>query len=38
MILRPELFKERDLTALTGAEIRKIENRLNFRPRKCPGY
>lgn len=37
-LIRQYLPKSRDLTTLTGAEIRKIENRLNHRPRKCLGY
>jgi len=37
-LIRQYLPKTRDLTTVTGAEIRKIENRLNLRPRKCLGY
>ena len=37
-LIRQYLPKNRDLTALPGAEIRMIENRLNHRPRKCLGY
>ena len=37
-LVRQYLPKSRDLTTLTGAEIRMIENRLNHRPRKCLGY
>ena len=36
-LIRQYLSKSRDLTTLTGPEIRKIENRLNYRPRKCLG-
>ena len=34
-LIRQYLPKSRDLSTLTGAEIRKLENRLNHRPRKC---
>ncbi len=37
-LVRQYLPKSRDLSAVTGPEIRKIENRLNLRPRKCLGY
>lgn len=37
-LVRQYLPKSRDMTTLTGAEIRMIENRLNHRPRKCLGY
>lgn len=37
-LIRQYLPKDRDLTTLTGAEIRSIENRLNNRPRKCLGF
>ncbi len=37
-LIRQYLPKTRDLTTVTGPEIRGIENRLNFRPRKCLGY
>jgi len=37
-LIRQYLPKSRDLSTLTGAEIRKIEHRLNHRPRKCLGY
>lgn len=37
-LIRQYLPKGRDLTSLTGPEIRRIENRLNHRPRKCLGY
>lgn len=37
-LIRQYLPKGRDLTTLTGAEIRAIENRLNHRPRKCLGF
>jgi len=37
-LIRQYLPKTRDLTTVTGPEIRKIENRLNHRPRKCLGY
>jgi len=37
-LIRQYLPKNRDMTTLTGAEIRMIENRLNHRPRKCLGY
>ncbi|MDZ7748117.1 MAG: hypothetical protein U5K43_04085 [Halofilum sp. (in: g-proteobacteria)] len=36
-LIRQYLPKGRDLTTLTGAEVRAIENRLNHRPRKCLG-
>jgi IS30 family transposase len=37
-LIRQYLPKSRDLTSLTGPELRRIENRLNYRPRKCLGY
>lgn len=37
-LVRQYLPKTRDLTTVTGPEIRLIENRLNLRPRKCLGY
>jgi len=37
-LVRQYLPKSRDLTTLSGAEIRTIEKRLNHRPRKCLGY
>jgi len=37
-LLRQYLPKHRNLSDLTGPEIRKIENRLNHRPRRCLGY
>lgn len=37
-LVRQYLPRSRDLTTLTGPEIRMIENRLNHRPRKCLGY
>lgn len=37
-LIRQYLPKGRDLRTLTGPEIRMIENRLNYRPRKCLGY
>lgn len=37
-LIRQYLPKGRDLTTLTGAEVRAIENRLNHRPRKCLGF
>lgn len=37
-LIRQYLPKTRDLTTVTGAEFRMIENRLNLRPRKCLGY
>lgn len=37
-LVRQYLPQSRDMTTLTGAEIRMIENRLNHRPRKCLGY
>ena len=37
-LIRQYLPKNRDLSTLTGAEIRKIEKRINHRPRKCLGY
>lgn len=37
-LIRQYLPKGRDLTTLTGAEIRAIEDRLNHRPRKCLGF
>lgn len=37
-LIRQYLPKSRDLSTLTGPEIRKIENRLNHRPRKCLGF
>lgn len=37
-LIRQYLPKSRDLTTLTGPELRRIENRLNHRPRKCLGY
>lgn len=37
-LIRQYLPKDRDLTTLTGPEVRMIENRLNYRPRKCLGY
>ncbi|OGI59311.1 MAG: hypothetical protein A2809_01320, partial [Candidatus Muproteobacteria bacterium RIFCSPHIGHO2_01_FULL_61_200] len=37
-LIRQYLPKTRDLTTVTGPEIRLIENRLNLRPRKCLGY
>jgi len=36
-LIRQYLPKKRDLRNLTGPEVRKIENRLNYRPRKCLG-
>lgn len=37
-LIRQYLPKSRDLRKLSGAEVRKIENRLNHRPRKCLGF
>lgn len=37
-LIRQYLPKSRDLRSLSGAEIRKIEHRLNHRPRKCLGF
>lgn len=37
-LIRQYLPKSRNLLTLTGPEIRKIENRLNHRPRKCLGF
>jgi len=37
-LIRQYLPKSRDLSTVTGPEIRKIENRLNHRPRKCLGF
>jgi IS30 family transposase len=37
-LIRQYLPKRRNLATLTGPEIRRIENRLNHRPRKCLGY
>lgn len=37
-LIRQYLPKQRNLQSLTGPEVRKIENRLNYRPRKCLGY
>lgn len=37
-LIRQYLPKGRDLTTLTGAEIRTIENRLNHLLRKCLGF
>lgn len=37
-LIRQYLPKSRNLATLTGPEVRMIENRLNFRPRKCLGY
>jgi len=37
-LIRQYLPKNRDLSTLTGAEIRQIEKRINHRPRKCLGY
>lgn len=37
-LIRQYLPKSRDLTTLTGPELRRIENRLNHRPRKCLDY
>lgn len=37
-LIRQYLPKSRDLSTLTGPEIRKIENRLNFRLRKFLVY
>jgi len=37
-LIRQYLPKDRDLSTLIGAEIRKIEERINHRPRKCLGY
>lgn len=37
-LIRQYLPKSRDLTTLTGPELRMIENGLNYRPRKCLSY
>lgn len=37
-LVRQYLPKSRDLSTVSGAEIRMIENRLNYRPRKCLDY
>ena len=37
-LIRQYLPKRRDLVSLSGPEIRKIENRLNHRPRRCLEY
>ncbi|WP_376695502.1 IS30 family transposase [Wenzhouxiangella sp. EGI_FJ10305] len=37
-LIRQYLPKGRNLTTLTGPEVRKIEIRLNYRLRKCLGY
>ncbi len=37
-LIRQYLPKSRDLTTLTSAEVRRIEARLNHRPRKCLNY
>lgn len=37
-LIRQYLPKDRDLSNVSGAEIAKIEHRLNHRPRKCLGY
>ena len=37
-LIRQYLPKTRDLSTVSGAEIRMIENRLNLRPRKCLDY
>lgn len=37
-LVRQYLSKGRDLSTVSGAEISKIERRLNHRPRKCLGY
>lgn len=37
-LIRQYLPKSRDLSTLTGAEVRMIENRLNHRPRKSLDY
>ncbi len=37
-LIRQYLPKSRDMTTITGPEIRMIETRLNLRPRKCLGY
>ena len=37
-LIRQYLPKTRDFTTVTGPEIRMVENRLNYRPRKCLGY
>jgi IS30 family transposase len=37
-LIREHLPKGRNLAHLGGPEIRKIENRLNHRPRRCLGY
>lgn len=37
-LIRQYLPKNRDLLTLTGAEVRRIEERINHRPRKCLGY
>lgn len=37
-LIRQYLRKGRDLSALTGPEIRKVENKLNHRPRRCLGW
>ncbi|MBS3747127.1 MAG: IS30 family transposase [Wenzhouxiangellaceae bacterium] len=37
-LIRQYLPKNRDLSTLTGAEILKIERRINNRPRKCLDY
>lgn len=37
-LIRQYLPKSRDLSTLNGSELRKIENRLNHRPRKCLGF
>lgn len=37
-LIRQYLPKQRNLLALSGPEICRIENRLNHRPRRCLGY
>lgn len=37
-LVRQYLPKDRDLSNISSAEIRKIEHRLNHRPRRCLGY
>mgnify|MGYP005853660049 CR=1 FL=1 len=37
-LIRQYLPKHRDLSTLTGAEVREIEKRINNRPRKCLDY
>jgi IS30 family transposase len=37
-LIRQYLPKSRDLSTLTGAEVRMIETRLNHRPRKSLDY